>query len=105
MPVRGLTTAGLSEDVDQALRGARDALHAVRMALERADSLLHHALGGLAFENAMNDVGPEHLATILEPVLHAADLVRQAHRVGFTDTLKASESITDALDVLRGWVV
>ncbi len=107
-PVRGLTTGEREEwiaQVDGILRQVREALAEARQAVERADDGMAQVIGGLAYEKAMDDHGPERVALALAPALHAADLVRQARRSWSEDSLDAADAITHALDVLRGWVV
>ena len=105
-PVRGLTT---EEDTDnqaaQALQAARLALARASEAIQQADDVLTVAVRRTTLDPVVDLHGAERIATIAAPILHAADLVRQARRTHVEDILAAQDAITHALDALRGWVI
>lgn len=106
MPVRGLTTV---DDIDHqaalGLQDARLALGQAAAAIQAADDALALAVRHVTLDPVVDKHGAERVAIIAAPILHAADLVRQARRTHVEDHLDAQDAITHALDVLRGWVV
>ncbi len=106
MPVRGLTT---EEDVDhkasQGLQAARLALGKAAEAIQDADDALALVVRQVTLDPVVDRHGAERIGIIAAPILHAADLVRQARRTHVDDHLNAQDAISHALDVIRGWVV
>lgn len=106
MPVRGLTTANdIDNQAAQGLQAARLALARAAEAIQDADDALALVVRRVTLDPVVDQHGPERIATIAAPILHAADLVRQARRTHVDDHLTAQDAITHALDVLRGWVI